>query len=219
MAEMVYNLIMREVSLDKQIRSFIFLTLLFFGAFVFVLGSAGFVPYYVDGTSPRHNRVTLAALPMLGDLVESGSRAAAVLPERIQIPSVGIDLPIVNPESRDAAVLDEALKSAAVRYVDSARLYEKGNMLIFAHSSHLPIVHNQMYRAFNNLPDVKVGDTILVSGSGKTSTYKVTIVRKTDANEELIDLSSKQGTRLTLSTCDTFGKKSSRWVVEAKLVL
>ena len=201
-----------------SIRVFLFATFLFFAAGFSALSSLGFVPYYVDGTSPRYSRVALAALPMLGDLIEAEPRAVAILPERIQISSVGIDLPIANPDSREAATLDEALKSAAVRYVDSARLNEKGNMLIFAHSSHLPIVHNQMYRAFNNLPDVKVGDPILVSGGGKTFTYTVTNVRKTDANEEFINLSPKNGTFLTLSTCDTFGKKSSRWVVEAELV-
>lgn len=202
----------------SRIRSFLFVTLVFFGAWFSVANSTGLVPSYVDGTAPTKSRsVALSALPMLGDLIDEVQLSATILPERIEIPSAGIDLPIFNSESREVYALDEALKSGAVRYVDSARLNEKGNMLIFAHSSHLPIVHNQMYRAFNNLPDVKVGDSILVSGDGKIFTYKVTSVRKADANEALIDLSLKRGTILTLSTCDTFGKKSSRWVVEAAL--
>ena len=75
-----------------------------------------------------------------------------------------------------------------------------------------------MYRAFNRISELKEGDSISVFGGGKEYKYKVSKVRQTDASEEVIDLSPKNGTRLTLSTCDTFGKKSARWVVEADFV-
>ncbi|HEY4519758.1 MAG TPA: sortase [Candidatus Paceibacterota bacterium] len=195
---------------NSKIRVFSFVTLVFFGAIFSVAHSIGFVPFYVDGTESTHS-LALANLPMLGN------QGMPLLPDSITIPSINLELPISNPESRDATALDEALKSGPVRYVDSARLNESGTMLVFAHSSHLPIVHNQMYKAFNELPRVNVGDSVLVSNGGTVFTYKITIVRKTDAEEELIDLSSTKKTRLILSTCDTFGKKSSRWIVEAEL--
>jgi len=43
-------------------------------------------------------------------------------------------------------------------------------------------------------------------------------VRLTTAQEELVDLSPRGGKRLTLSTCNSFGQKSERWVVEASFV-
>ena len=174
--------------------------------------SIGLVPSYLDESQRGvQNKVALSNLPQLGE-------TNGVLPERIVAPTISLDLPIQNPDTRDVALLDEALQNGPVRYTDSAKLGEKGNILIFAHSSHLPIVHNQMYKAFNRISELKVGDSITVSGGGNDYLYAVTSVRLTDANDEIIDLSKTNGTHLTLSTCDTFGKKSARFVVEADFI-
>lgn len=190
-----------------------------------VADSVGFVPYYIDGTQPvaQTDSVSLADLPQLGSLEAIATVAPqiiqeGILPERIQASAIGLDLIVQNPTTKDVAKLDTTLQKGPVRYVDSAKLGEGGNMLVFAHSSHLPVVHNQMYKAFNRINELKVGDSITVSGGGRDYMYSVTKVRLTDASEEVIDLSTTNGTHLTLSTCDTFGKKSARWVVEADLV-
>ena len=206
--------------------------------------SVGFVPYYIDGTEPTVSAVTdtpsvdtrsiasadevsLADLPMLGDeeIAKTQLKSTPVVaqkpvaPTRIVADSIGLDLVIQNTATRDLAKLDTALERGPVRYIDSAQLNVPGNMLIFAHSSHLPIVHNKMYQAFNRLPELVAGDTISVYGAdGKQYLYNVTSVRKTDAADALIDLSTSQGTKLTLSTCDTLTSKASRFVVEADFV-
>lgn len=186
--------------------------------------SIGFVPYYIDGTSPAAREVTLSDLPQLGEPVLLEQLPAelaalnAVLPERIEIAAIDLDLPIQNIGSRDLSLLDLALEKGPVRYVDSALLGVPGNMLIFAHSSHLPVVHNQMFKAFNRLPELTPGDSIVVDGGGKRFLYSVTSVRRTDAEDAVIDLTPTNGTRLTLSTCDTLTSKSSRFVVEAEYV-
>jgi LPXTG-site transpeptidase (sortase) family protein len=173
--------------------------------------SIGFVPCYVDGTECSRS-VALRDLPELGEklVVSEG-----VLPERISIPAIALDLLVQNTPSRDLEVLTEALKDGPIRYVDSAELGERGNMLVFAHSSNLPIVYNQMYKAFNRIHELEPGDIITVSGGGKQYLYSVTSVRQTDASEEIIDLSPSVGTKLTLSTCDTLTSKTARFVVEA----
>ena len=192
--------------------------------------SIGFVPFYLDGSSPVSaaettspepvaDHVVLSDLPELGDAPGAVQEAPKVLPKRLKIASIDLDLPVQNIESHDIQTLDTALKDGPVRYEDSAQLAEAGNMLIFAHSSHLPIVHNQMYKAFNRIPELKADDTITVVGEdGKEYLYTVTSVRKTDADEAVIDLSPTQGTKLTLSTCDTLTSKSSRFVVEADFI-
>lgn len=198
--------------------------------------SIGFVPYYIDGTAPRSQTLALSDLPELGEEKiqpvevatpdQSISPVAVpvvvsekiVLPTHLSISKINLDVQILNTQSRDAGVLDEALKKAPVRYMDSAKLGEDGNILIFAHSSHLPVVHNQMFKVFNRLSELKVGDTITVSGDGESHVYSVVLIRKADASEEVIDLSKNNGRRLTLSTCDNFGAKTSRWVVEAVYV-
>jgi LPXTG-site transpeptidase (sortase) family protein len=183
--------------------------------------SIGFVPYYIDGTEPATTQtVALSSLPTLGDspVIDPAQSAPIVLPDRIVIDKIGLNLPVQNIDSTDTDILDQALERGPVRYVRSATVGVPGNMLIFAHSSHLPVVHNQMFKAFNNLPELTPGDSIVVEGGGKKYLYRVASVRRTDVNDAIIDLSPAKGTRLTLSTCDTLTSKSSRFVVEADFV-
>ena len=190
--------------------------------------SIGFVPNYIDGSSNAvTDEVALSDLPELGDQMEQNqmptirsaeAEVSGVAPDHLHIDAIDLDLAVQNPETRDLMQLDTLLQKGPARYVDSALLGPKGNVIIFAHSSHLPIVHNQMYRAFNRIPELKSGDSITVSGGGKTYVYSVVRVRRADANEDTIDLSSSEGNRLTLVTCDTLSAKSARWVLEAEFV-
>lgn len=191
--------------------------------------SIGFVPCQVDGTCTGDQSATsvgLADLPQLGDSgsVQTNASAAqdakGVLPTRIKIESVGIDLPVQNPDTRDVDTLDNLLKNGPARYVDSAQLGESGNVLIFAHSSHLPIVHNKMFQAFNQIPNVKQGDIVEIDGAdGKAYLYTVDSVVKATTNDgTTIDLSQNQGSKLTLVTCDTLTGVSARFILTADFV-
>lgn len=204
--------------------------MIFFSTFS-AADSIGFVPNYIDGSPvpSKPDTVLLSDLPQLGELDaqvkpagEGTGQATAVvvpiLPEHIKIPAINLDLPVQNPSTRNIDTLDALLQSGPARYVDSAPLGTSGNMIIFAHSSHLPIVHNQMFRAFNKIPDLKAGDTITLEGGGKEYLYTVTSVRKADASDTTIDLSTTQGTKLTLVTCDTLTGKSARYILEADFV-
>lgn len=180
--------------------------------------SVGFVPYYIDGTEPRP-KVSVENLAQIteAEVALPAEEEEGVSPARIRIPAIDLDLPVLNPQTRDIAKLDEFLKDGPARYMDSALLGEKGNILIFGHSSHLPVVHNQMYKAFNRVPDLKEGDVIEVEGGGKVYTYRVLAVNGVNAEEGIIDL-SREGNRLTIVTCDTLTSKSARFVVDAELI-
>lgn len=186
--------------------------------------SVGFVPYYIDGTEPSRS-VSIADLPELGEEIAAQEaevpvveeEAEGVLPMRVRIAAINLDLPLSNPETRDIAKLDEFLKDSPARYTDSALLGEKGNVLLFGHSSHLPVVHNQMYKAFNRVPELEEGDMIEVEGGGTVYSYRVLSIKKVNAEEGIIDL-SREGNRLTIVTCDTLTSKSSRFVVNAELI-
>ncbi len=192
--------------------------------FVFSLSAAdsiGFVPYYVDGTEPRS--LALDSLPELGEenAIPALPQAlvTSILPERIRSNAINLDLPVQDSDTRDIEALYEMLKNGPVRYVDSAKLGEKGNVLIFGHSSQLPIVKNQMYKAFNKVPDLVAGETITIEGGGKEFVYSVVSVKSVDIADPtaVVDL-SKEGNRLTLVTCDTLTGKTARFVLEAELV-
>ncbi|MEK7628835.1 MAG: sortase [Patescibacteria group bacterium] len=214
---------------------FFIIALMMFFLTLAAFTSIGFVPSYVDGISPTiENRfsptgvvnegdesVSLADLPDLGEpvvqpfAVPIAPTEVPVDPERLVIHTIGVDLPVNNPEQTAIAALDYSLLTGAVRYPLSARLNEMGNVFLFGHSSSLPVVKNQMFKAFNRISELESGDTIQVIGGGMVHVYRVTSVRRTDVADALVDISTDSGRHLTLSTCDSFGGKSSRFVVEA----
>jgi LPXTG-site transpeptidase (sortase) family protein len=138
-------------------------------------------------------------------------------PTRIEIPDIDLDVTVANPTKTDVATLDKALLDGAVRYPTSAELGERGNVIIFGHSSYLPVVRNSAFKAFNDIQKLEEGDRILVTGNDRTYVYEVESVRQADAEEDAIPL-NVSGSKLTLATCDSFGTKSDRFIVVANLV-
>ena len=137
-----------------------------------------------------------------------------VLPTHITISKIGVDVPVSNPETDNVDALDGYLKKGAVHYPGSGSLVG-GNMFLFAHSTGFKVVQNQAYKAFNNLKDLHEGDGISVKGEdGKVYEYKVSSVKLASDKDVLVSF-DKSSHRLTLSTCNTFGKKEERYVVEA----
>ena len=142
---------------------------------------------------------------------------APELPVRIEIPSIKLAVKIANPESTKVEVLDAALHDGVVRYPTSAELGTEGNVIVFGHSSYLPVVNNKAYKAFNEIQNLKVGDEIMIVGETRTYVYTVEGVRSADAGKDGIPL-TVTGSKLTLATCDSFGTPSDRFIVSAGLV-
>lgn len=147
----------------------------------------------------------------------NGTEAIAEDPMKIEIPALSRSVTIANPPSTDIGVLDEALLRGAVRYPTSAKLGEEGNVVVFAHASYLPVVRNAAFKAFNGIEHLHQGDTIIVYSSTAAYVYHVKSVSKADANSVAIPL-TVSGKVLTLSTCDSFGSASDRFVVIADFV-
>lgn len=135
------------------------------------------------------------------------------LPEKVIINKIGINATVSNPDSTDNDVLNQYLLHGAVRYPGSGTLGH-GNVFIFGHSTGIKIVNNQAYKTFNNLKGMNIGDDIEVESATKTYVYKVVSVTLIDSDQQWVDLTSTQD-MLTLSTCDVFGQKQQRFVVQA----
>lgn len=158
--------------------------------------------------------------PLALQVVSEGTQSQtgeAEAPVRVKAGAIGLDVKIENPTSADVAVLDDSLLRGAVRYPTSAMLGVNGTVLLFGHSSYLPVVYNQAYKAFNKIQDLKTGELISVYSGSHEYRYKVTGVRLADAADDVVELSSS-GKYLTLVTCDSFGRKTSRFVVTAEYV-
>jgi LPXTG-site transpeptidase (sortase) family protein len=143
--------------------------------------------------------------------------SAPEAPVRVVAKSISLDVKINNPTSTDIDVLDNSLLTGAAHYPTSAELGVDGTVLLFGHSSYLPIVHNQAYKTFDGIQNLKPGDIVSVYSGTHEYRYSVTGVKLADANQDVIELEST-GKHLVLVTCDSFAQKSNRFVVSADFV-
>jgi LPXTG-site transpeptidase (sortase) family protein len=148
-----------------------------------------------------------------GETIQSNGE----LPLEVKIPEVGVDTFVYNPDSTSTDVLNTYLEKGAVRYPGSGLLGGIGNVFLFGHSSGLSIVHNQAYRTFNGLKELKPGDLISVYSQNNEYVYSVTSVRMDKASDiqVVFDVKTRM---LTLTSCNVWGAKEDRYIVEAQFV-
>jgi LPXTG-site transpeptidase (sortase) family protein len=150
-------------------------------------------------------------------VVGEGDIKELVFPVSISIKKLDKTITVLNPESREINDLDTALLSGAVRHPDSAGLGQEGNILIMAHSSYLPNVINKNFQAFNGIQDLAWGDMIEVSSESEIYKYRVEKVYRAKAEEVIVPIAGTENL-LTLATCNSFGSKDDRYIVEAKQI-
>lgn len=139
------------------------------------------------------------------------------IPDRIVAPSIGMDMAVSNPRSRDLAILDSALLDGPVYYPGSGYLNEDANLLLFGHSSFLPVVKNENFRAFNHIKELKIGERIEIYSGDERFVYRVTSNILAKDSDVRVDFYSETP-MITLTTCNSFGSKEDRYVVKAVLV-
>lgn len=143
--------------------------------------------------------------------------AVTAKPVALKIASLNREVTVLNPETRDIIELDAELLKGVVRHPDSALLGEEGNVVILGHSSYLPNVMNKNFQALNGIQKMKWGDTVELESDGTLYIYRVEKVYQAKASGVTIPTDVK-GKRLTLVTCNSFGSKEDRFIVEAKLL-
>lgn len=219
---------MLVAALRDKAAAFLFVFFVVFTLSYVVLTAFGAVPadtVVVDETPLATNSTTdetseeveqeVVAPP--GDVTSVAVLPENALPFTMVIDKLGRELPVLNPQSRTIADLDEALLSGVVRHPDSATFADDGNMFILGHSSYLPTVNNENFQAFNGIQNLEWGDTIRVRSANTEYVYQVERVYKAKANELEVPIANT-GKRLTLATCNSFGSKDDRHMVEAKFL-
>jgi hypothetical protein len=138
-------------------------------------------------------------------------------PIKIVIDKIKLVADVQNPQSRDDAVLNNALLNGAVHYPGSGALDSDQNVFLFGHSSSLPVVHNQNFKVFVGLKTLEPGDVIDLYSKTTGYRYAVDSVRLALADDSIVSLGNEH--KLILSTCDTLGSsKEERYIVEAHFV-
>lgn len=199
------------------------MTLFIFAGTYAILALLGFVPEQFKSTSSPDTAPVadispdFSAQDQIGGSSDDTSEADTnLLPERIMIDKIGVSTSIVVPRAVDVATLDAALTRGAVYYPGSGTL-QNGNMFLFGHSTNWKVVNNAAYKTFNGLEKLVAGDEIKLVSGGQTYVYTVRTVKLANEDDALVQFASA-GRMLTISTCDTFGQKDDRWVVEADFV-
>jgi len=172
------------------------------------------------GATPNPLPATTSDTTVATDNTVAATQDNPEAPVRVVAKDIGLDITVVNPESTDISVLDDALTEGAVHYPTSAPLGINGTVLLFGHSSYLPVVYHQYYKTFDGIQNLKTGQIVSVYSGTTEYRYAVTGVRvadSTDENDNQIPLYS-DNKYLTLVTCDSFASKSNRFIVTATYV-
>lgn len=139
------------------------------------------------------------------------------LPIKLIIDKLDREVKILNPKDTSVTALDTALLSGIVRHPDSADFKNTGTMFLLGHSSYLPTVRNKNFQAFNGIQKLGWGDTVRIQSSDTEYVYRVQKVYEVKASAASADIAWGKST-LVMVTCDSFGSKDDRFVVEAYLV-
>lgn len=149
-------------------------------------------------------------------IVEPAAEVSPV-PLKIIFDSLDKEVVVLNPTQRDVASLDAALLKGVVRHPDSADFTEDGNIFILGHSSYLPNVLNKNFQAFNGIQKLTWGDTIRLQSADTEYVYRVQKVYQAKASDVSVPFTPGIA-QLTLATCNSFGSKDDRFMVEATLI-
>jgi LPXTG-site transpeptidase (sortase) family protein len=202
--------------------TFLFLFALTVG-FLFIMGdtpddsSSSDTQTATNPTNPTNPTPTTDTQPT--QPTQPAIQQAGEYPVRIVAKAVSLDAHIVNPTSTNVNSLDQELTKGAVRYPTSGMLGQNGTVLLFGHSSYLPVVYHQYYKTFDGIQNLKSGAIVSVYSNDRVYNFAVTGVRVADANDtgsDIVELPT-DNQYLTLITCDSFATKSNRFIVTATL--
>jgi LPXTG-site transpeptidase (sortase) family protein len=144
--------------------------------------------------------------------------------DRIVIPKIGKNIPLVNVEHHDASnssewhkIFMQELEKGIIKYPGSADPGQKGNSFIFGHSSNYPWAKGEYNDVFALLNELDNGDEIIVYFEQKKFVYVVKDKKIVKPGH----VSSLGGTndmsQLTLMTCWPLGTTLNRLLVITEL--
>jgi len=137
----------------------------------------------------------------------------------LKIEKIAVSVPVIfNVDGGDENKYYPALKNGVAHLQETPKPGEKGNSVIFGHSSQVTDKNSKYAEVFAKLNDLKLNDEIkyLDKKKNKETVYKV-IEKKIVVPEEVSVVENSSDTRLTLITCWPIGSNEKRLVVVALL--
>lgn len=144
----------------------------------------------------------------------AGSTTTTDKQAKVIIPKINVEIPVVyGEESVEEDVIQKALESGVVHYATTPEPGQKGNSVIFGHSSNNIFNKGQYKFAFVLLSRLENNDLFYLTKDGKRYTYRVyekKIVKPSEIS--VLDTASRPDTA-SLITCDPPGTSLNRLVV------
>lgn len=147
-------------------------------------------------------------------VIDSATAKAGTDPIII-IPKINVQIPVVYTEpSVDEDAVQKALENGALHYATTPNPGEKGNGVVFGHSSN-NIFNSGKYKfAFSLLGLLQVGDTFMIEKDGQRFVYKVFERKIVTPNDlSVLGPQGNKSATMTLITCDPPGTSINRMVV------
>lgn len=145
---------------------------------------------------------------------------------RIIVPSLGLDVPIVTAENMDVidftkANFDDELNEWVVKYPTTPAPGQEGNTLLFGHTSYAVWKTNPYGTIFKDLPKLKDSTLIQILREGNLYEYKVVdlfIINPKQVANQYMTYQNAGGSYITLMWCYPLGTDNKRIMVVAKLI-
>lgn len=188
-------------------------------AAAFVVLNFGYVSARVSLLVRGPNSVSAVPTPSPSE-VPASEPEPRMTPDRVVVPSLGIDAPLVYVEEKTEAAFQVGLRDGVVHYPGTALPGDVGNAYYFGHSSDYAWSKGSYKTVFATLPEIKVGAVVTVSDrAGRAYAYKVTGTRVVSP-KDLSVLAQGDGTQklLTLQTSYPLGTALKRFVAVAELM-
>jgi LPXTG-site transpeptidase (sortase) family protein len=146
---------------------------------------------------------------------------------RIVIPSIDVNAPIVQPEFGVEALVEgdwdtlekqirDSLSNGVTHYPGTARPDQDGNFFLTGHSSDYFWNSTEFSTVFALLPRLKVGDDIYITYNQREYHYQVTEMEEVYPDD--VSVLEQDENKLTLMTCTPVGTQLKRLIVTAKEV-
>lgn len=131
----------------------------------------------------------------------------------LKIGKINLSAPIIiNVDGNDKVAYNKALEGGVAHLMGSALPGKVGNSFIFGHSSYYAWKPGNYKEIFEDLNNVEVGDTIIISSNSSTYNYKVSDKQVVNSDDVAVADQNYNEKKLTLMTCWPIGSDAKRLV-------
>jgi sortase A len=134
------------------------------------------------------------------------------------ITSYMISIPSIGVSYANVSTIDTDLSKHLVHYSGTTLPPERGNAIIFGHSTLPQLFNPHDYKTiFAKAHTLKDGDTIVATVNGKEYTYKIQSIKITTPDDTSVFSQEYDDSYITIVTCTPPGTTWKRLIIKAKL--